>query len=128
VRGIKSLFLRYPVACCGEVHSAGRVSWTFCWYACESLPLFFCNKGLLLEDVISSRKTDGVLQLLNTVKVDLNRKELIKAIRAMKKKERDSFLEDLLAATSPVYLESIREARADYKAGRIKAYKEVFGG
>jgi hypothetical protein len=29
----------------------------------------------------------------------------------MKKKERDSFLEDLLAATSPVYLESIREAR-----------------
>jgi len=49
--------------------------------------------------------------MLNTVKVDLNRKELIKAIRAMKKKERDSFLEDLLAATSPVYLESIREAR-----------------
>jgi PHD/YefM family antitoxin component YafN of YafNO toxin-antitoxin module len=53
---------------------------------------------------------------------------LIKAIKAMKKKERDAFLEDLLAATSPVYLESIREARADYKAGRIKTHKEVFGG
>ena len=66
--------------------------------------------------------------MLNTVKVDLNREELIKAIKAMKKKERDSFLEDLLAATSPVYLESIREARADYKAGRIKTHKEVFGG
>jgi PHD/YefM family antitoxin component YafN of YafNO toxin-antitoxin module len=66
--------------------------------------------------------------MLNTVKVDLNRKELIKAIKAMKKKERDSFLEDLLAATSPVYLESIREARADYKTGRIKTHKEVFGG
>jgi hypothetical protein len=60
--------------------------------------------------------------MLNTVKVDLNRKELIKAIKAMKKKERDSFLEDLLAATSPVYLKSIREARADYKAGRIKTH------
>ena len=60
--------------------------------------------------------------MLNTVKVDLNRKELIKAT---KKKERDSFLEDLLAATSPVYLESIREARADYKAGRMKTHKEI---
>jgi len=66
--------------------------------------------------------------MLNTVKIDLNRQELIKAIKAMKKKERDSFLEDLLAATSPVYLESIRESRSDYKAGRIKTYKEVFGG
>lgn len=65
--------------------------------------------------------------MLNTVKVDLNRKELIKAIKAMKKKERDSFLEDLLAATSPAYLESIREARADYKVGKTKTHKEVFG-
>lgn len=66
--------------------------------------------------------------MLNTVKVDLNRAELIKAIKAMKKKERDAFLEDLLAATSPVYLESIREARADYRTGKIKTYKEVFVG
>ncbi len=66
--------------------------------------------------------------MINTLKVDLNRKELIKAIKAMKKKERDSFLEDLLAATSPMYLESIKEARADYKTGKIKTYKEVFGG
>lgn len=66
--------------------------------------------------------------MLNTVKADLNRAELIKAIKAMKKKERDAFLEDLLAATSPVYLESIREARADYKTGKIKTYKEVFWG
>ncbi|MCX5812403.1 MAG: hypothetical protein NT178_07645 [Proteobacteria bacterium] len=65
--------------------------------------------------------------MLNTVKVDLSREELIKAIKTMKKKERDSFLEDLLAATSPEYLESIREARADYKTGRIKTHKEVFG-
>ena len=65
--------------------------------------------------------------MLNTVKIDLNRGELIKAIKAMRKKERDAFLEDLLATTSPEYLESIREARADYKAGRIKTHAEVFG-
>jgi hypothetical protein len=65
--------------------------------------------------------------MLNTVKIDLSRGELIKAINAMRKKERDAFLEDLLASTSPEYLESIREARRDYKAGRIKTHTEVFG-
>ena len=45
----------------------------------------------------------------------------------MKKREREAFLEDLLAATSPDYLKSIREARADYKAGRVKSHEEVFG-
>jgi PHD/YefM family antitoxin component YafN of YafNO toxin-antitoxin module len=44
----------------------------------------------------------------------------------MKKKERDAFLEDLLAATSPEYLAGIKESRADYKAGRVKTHKEIF--
>jgi len=33
----------------------------------------------------------------------------------------------LLAATSPEYLKSIREARADYKAKRVRTHAEVFG-
>ena len=45
----------------------------------------------------------------------------------MKKKEREAFLEDLLAATSSDYLKSIRDARADYKAKRTKSHDEVFG-
>jgi len=45
----------------------------------------------------------------------------------MKKAQRRVFLEDLLASTSPEYLQSIREGRADYKAGRVKTHKEVFG-
>jgi hypothetical protein len=65
--------------------------------------------------------------MLNTVKIYLGRGELIKAIKAMRKRERDAFLEDLLASTSPEYLVSIKEARADYKAGRIKTHSEVFG-
>lgn len=37
------------------------------------------------------------------------------------------FFEDLLAASSPEYLESIKEARADYEAGRVRSHEEVFG-
>ena len=42
----------------------------------------------------------------------------------MKKKERDNFLEDLIASVSPEYLESIRTARDDYKNGRVKSHEE----
>lgn len=63
----------------------------------------------------------------STVKISLTPKELIKAINDMKKKERDAFLEDLLASTSPEYIDSIREARAEYKAKKVKTHKEVFG-
>lgn len=65
--------------------------------------------------------------MLSTVKIGITPEEIIKAVKDMKKKDRDAFLEDLLAATSPEYLEGIREARADYKAGRVKSHKEVFG-
>lgn len=65
--------------------------------------------------------------MLNAVKVNLNPEEIIKAIKKMKKEERDAFLEDLLASTSPEYPHSIKEARADYKASRIKDHEEVFG-
>jgi len=42
--------------------------------------------------------------------------------------ERDSSLEDLLAAISPEYLASIIEARADYRSGKVRTHAEVFGG
>ncbi len=65
--------------------------------------------------------------MLDTLKIDLKPAEIIRAIKKMKKKERETFLEDLLAATSPEYLDSIRKTRADYKAGRVKTHEEVFG-
>jgi PHD/YefM family antitoxin component YafN of YafNO toxin-antitoxin module len=65
--------------------------------------------------------------MLSAVKVTISQEEIIKAVKEMKKKERDAFLEDLLAATSPEYLAGIKESRADYKAGRMKTHKEVFG-
>jgi hypothetical protein len=63
-----------------------------------------------------------------TLQVKVSPEEMIEAVKKMKKKERDAFVEDLLAATSPAYLKSIRDARADYKAKRTKSHDEVFGG
>lgn len=65
--------------------------------------------------------------MLQAIKMEVKPEEIIRAVKKMKKNERDAFLEDLLAATSPDYLESIKQARTDYKAGRIKTHEEVFG-
>ncbi len=64
--------------------------------------------------------------MIKAIKMEVKPDEIIEAVKKMKKRERDSFLEDLLASTSPEYLKSIKEARADYKAGRIKTHEEVF--
>ena len=61
------------------------------------------------------------------IQIEVNPKDIVEAVKNMKKRERDAFLEDLLAATSPEYIESIKESRADYKAGRVKNHTEVFG-
>ena len=61
------------------------------------------------------------------IKMEIDTKEIINAVKKMTKEDRDAFIEDLLASTSPEYLDSIREARADYEAGRVAEHKEVFG-
>jgi len=65
--------------------------------------------------------------MLESIKMEIKPEVIIAALNKMPKKKRDSFLEDLLASTSPEYLKSIKEARADYKAGRVKTHQEVFG-
>jgi hypothetical protein len=40
-----------------------------------------------------------------TMKVEIKPEEIIGAVRRMKKRERDTFVEDLLASTSPEYLD-----------------------
>lgn len=63
----------------------------------------------------------------DSIQLEIRTEEIIQAVKRLSKKERLAFLEDLFAGTSPEYLESIREARADYKAGRVKGHAEVFG-
>ena len=65
--------------------------------------------------------------MAKAIRIEVKSEDIIEAVKKMKKKEREAFLEDLLASTSPEYLESIKEARADYKAGRVKSHEEVFG-
>ena len=64
--------------------------------------------------------------MLESIKVEIKPEVIIAALNKMPKKERDSFLEDLLASTSPEYLKSIKEARTDYKSDRVKTHQEVF--
>ncbi|MCJ7713613.1 hypothetical protein MUO66_04050 [Candidatus Bathyarchaeota archaeon] len=65
--------------------------------------------------------------MLESIKMEIKPEVIVMAIKKMSKKKRDAFLEDLLASTSPEYLKSIKEARADYNAGRVKTHQEVFG-
>jgi hypothetical protein len=64
--------------------------------------------------------------MINTLKIQVKPEEIIEAIKGMEKRKREAFLEGLIAATSPEYLESIREARADYKAKRVKTHENFF--
>jgi hypothetical protein len=61
------------------------------------------------------------------VKLQIRSEEIIEAVKGMTKREQEAFLEDLLAATSPEYLKSIRESRTDYRKKRVKNHDEVFG-
>lgn len=46
----------------------------------------------------------------------------------LSKEDREFFIENLLASTSPQYLRSVKEAREDYEAGRTVLWEEAFGG
>ena len=59
------------------------------------------------------------------IKVGLSVKDLIVALKELSAEDREFFIENLLAATNPEYLESIREARHDYRAGRIVTDAEL---
>lgn len=61
------------------------------------------------------------------LKMEVSPEMIIRAVKDMKKSARHAFLKDLIAATSPEYLQSIRDARRDFKAGHVKSHTEVFG-
>ena len=52
--------------------------------------------------------------------------DIIAAIQKMPKDEQEDFIEQLLAATSLDYVQSVREAREDYQAGRVHSHDDVF--
>lgn len=64
---------------------------------------------------------------MQQVKIPISTDDIIEAVKKMKKSDREAFIEDLLAITSPEYIQSVREARTEYKAGKTKSHKEIFG-
>ena len=61
------------------------------------------------------------------IKVGLSVNDLISAVNQLSVEDREFFIENLLAATSPEYLQSIDEARMDYREGRTLSHSELFG-
>jgi len=51
------------------------------------------------------------------IKVGLSVKDLIVALKELGAEDREFFIENLLAATNPEYLESMSEARQDSRQG-----------
>jgi hypothetical protein len=80
---------------------------------------------LLIKHSLKKQPRSRVMS--TAVQIAINPSEIIDAVKKMKKKDREAFLEDLIAATSPEHMESIKEARSEYKAGRIMRHEEVFG-
>lgn len=68
-----------------------------------------------------------IQQTVDGITLSISREQIIAAVKKMKKAQREAFIEDLLAAVSPAYLASIREAREDYHEGRTYTHDEVFG-
>lgn len=64
---------------------------------------------------------------MGTVNLHVKPEEIIDAVKNMKEEDREAFVEDLLASVSPEYLESIKEARADYEGKRVKTHEDLFG-
>jgi hypothetical protein len=61
------------------------------------------------------------------LKMEVTHETTIRAVKGMKKSVRRAFMEDLIVATSPEYLQSIRDARREFKSGKVKSHGEVFG-
>ncbi|KPK69147.1 hypothetical protein AMJ87_10920 [candidate division WOR_3 bacterium SM23_60] len=73
---------------------------------------------------MSYKKARGKATL--ELKVGLNFYDLVKALKQLDPKVRQDFIEDLQAATSPSYIQSIREARAEYRSGKTVSHNKVF--
>ena len=63
---------------------------------------------------------------MNTKIRDLTTDELRTLITNTVKESMEDIIEDLLALSNENYLNSIEEARRDYKNGKIKTFEDVF--
>ena len=60
------------------------------------------------------------------VKVGIHFREIVAAIKELDEEDREFLIENLLATTSQEYLESIKEAREEYKRGEFISHEKLF--
>ena len=60
------------------------------------------------------------------IKVGISLKEIIAAIEVLDEADREFLIENLLAAANQEYLESIKEAREEYKRGEVISHEQLF--
>lgn len=60
------------------------------------------------------------------INMGLSLSDLIEAINSLQTEDKELFIESILAATSPEYLQSIKQARQEYKNGKVFTFDEVF--
>ena len=60
------------------------------------------------------------------IKVGISLKEIIAAVEVLDEADREFLIENLLAATNQDYLESIKEAREEYKRGEVISHEQLF--
>ena len=62
---------------------------------------------------------------LYELQVNLSFYDIVNALKQLSPKARQDFIEDLQAATNPSYIESIKEARAEYDTGKVLSHAEL---
>jgi len=60
------------------------------------------------------------------ISIQISPEQIINAVKNLDQAQQENLIEDLLAAISPQYLKSIREARADYQQGKVYSHEDVF--
>jgi hypothetical protein len=57
---------------------------------------------------------------------DLSLTEFKKLISETVRKSMEEYLEDIICLNNPQYIQSIKEAREDYKKGDYKSFEDIF--
>jgi hypothetical protein len=73
---------------------------------------------------MSNRHTNK--QPLYELNVKLSFYDIVNALKQLTPNARQDFIEDLQAAMSPSYINSIKEARAEYNTGKVFSHTETF--
>lgn len=72
-------------------------------------------------------KNDTLNQQFNqNILIQISPEQIINAVKILDKEQQENLIEDLLAIISPQYLNSIKEARTDYKQGKTHSHEDVF--